>query len=612
MKKAFKKVGRFRFSLESALRIWQFQFIASLILLVPSTILNQIIEWVANSSGSAITTANLSSLLSWRLPVIIPMGLLIMFLYFTFEILAQVYLCEDILNADPTHVLIYLKKGVKALKHFLNPKGFLILLFVFIGVPICGVGFSISLTKNFYIPNFITSVIWSNLLYSILYIAVILFLVYICWESVFVFHFVLLDDMDVGEGLKHSKELMKEHKFDFLWRLIKFFFLMALFLALAYILFQGIPIAVLTAAGEKLPIRYVIDLNNPSALDNQVLTYRILSCLAVITGRYLIFIIETMIAGNFMMFITKMYNLYTNKTDRGYYIPYSRYRTLGFILRFTGVLGFFMGISFAVGYAFDTVYIQREDVKITAHRTGGNLASENSLEGIDAAVEHNCYGSETDIQRTLDGHYIINHDNTFKRLTGDPHKPVQLTLEQIKQLRITDTTGSGALLEVPTMEELLDRGKGRITLFLELKGETADKKMADDIIAAVKERDMVDDVVLISLNYNVIDYVETNYPEFETGILIFSALGDVSRMNCDMIIMEEEMSTTIVINTIHDAGKKVGVWTVDTDYSLRHFLDSRADIIITDEVKRAIEIQKELNERTDIEIIEDFSDNIFS
>jgi len=65
--------------------------------------------------------------------------------------------------------------------------------------------------------------------------------------------------------------------------------------------------------------------------------------------------------------------------------------------------------------------------------------------------------------------------------------------------------------------------------------------MVDDVVKAVKERDMVDDVALISLDYDVIDYAEQIYPEMETGVLIFGAVGDVTNLNCDMIIMEVEI-----------------------------------------------------------------------
>ncbi len=179
-----------------------------------------------------------------------------------------------------------------------------------------------------------------------------------------------------------------------------------------------------------------------------------------------------------------------------------------------------------------------------------------SRTGIRVDSYHGCYGSETDVQRTRDRHYIINHDTDFARLTGDPRKPSEMMLEDVKKLKIRDTAGNGELLSVPTLEEMLDHGKGKVKLFLELKGESADYDMADDVIKAVKERDMADDVVLISLNYDVINYAEHTYPEMETGVLIFGSVGDVTKLNCDMIIMEEEMSVDSTIRKIHDAGKK--------------------------------------------------------
>lgn len=114
----------------------------------------------------------------------------------------------------------------------------------------------------------------------------------------------------------------------------------------------------------------------------------------------------------------------------------------------------------------------------------------------------------------------------------------------------------------------------------------------------------MDDTVLISLAYDVIDYAETNYPEFETGTLFFAGIGDVSKLNCDLLIMEEEMGTETRIRQTHDAGKRAIVWTVNTEEAMRKFLDSEADAIITDEIELAERVQKELDERTEYEVLE--------
>lgn len=611
MKKAYKKVGKLRFGLEALLKLWQFQTVVTLILFFPIQILNNLVTWTANSTGSAATTANLSQILNWRLPVIILLGFLIMLIYFTVELLSQIYLCENILNDGTAGVWDCLKQGFKSLKAFANLKGLLIILYIIIGVPICGMGFSVSATKNFYIPNFITSVIWSNPLYTAAYLAVICLLLYLGRRLIFVFHAIIIDKLNLDEAIEQSKQLLSQHRRNLTWRIIRYFVLAYLLLGIIYFLAKILPYARLDILGKNLPIGYTVNLENLSDLDAKVLAYRIFSALTVYTGSYIIFFIESLITSGFLYESTKIYNIYTKRSTNRHYVPKSSWPHIFRAVQFIFIIGVLSLFSVMVGYNFDSVF-HHDPVKITAHRTGGYLASENSLEGIDAAVEHNCYGSETDIQRTADQHYIINHDNTFKRLTGDSHKPGDLTLEQIKELRIHDTTGNGNLLEVPTMEELLDRGKDRIILFLELKGVSADKQMADDVVAAVRERDMVDDVILISLNYDVLDYVEKNYPEFETGVLIFSALGDVSRLNCDMIIMEEEMSSANRISSIHSAGKKVGVWTVNSEYSLYHFLDSDVDVIITDNVEQAIKVQKQLDQRTDLEILEDSADRSFN
>lgn len=112
------------------------------------------------------------------------------------------------------------------------------------------------------------------------------------------------------------------------------------------------------------------------------------------------------------------------------------------------------------------------------------------------------------------------------------------------------------------------------------------------------------DVVLISLSYDVIDYAETNYPEFETGTLFFGGIGNVANLNCDLLIMEEEMATENRISQIHNAGKQAIVWTVNTKEAMHSFLDSNIDAVITDEIELAEQAQRELDARTEYEVLE--------
>ena len=101
------------------------------------------------------------------------------------------------------------------------------------------------------------------------------------------------------------------------------------------------------------------------------------------------------------------------------------------------------------------------------------------------------------------------------------------------------------------------------------------------------------------------------YPEFETGTMFFAGVGDVSRLNCDLLIMEEEFATNNHVNQIHNAGKEAIVWTINTEASMYHFLDSVIDGVITDDIELAEMVQKQLDERSDVRILQDKLSGLF-
>ena len=212
---------------------------------------------------------------------------------------------------------------------------------------------------------------------------------------------------------------------------------------------------------------------------------------------------------------------------------------------------------------------------------------------------------------TKDGYYVINHDTTFQRVAGVNKAPQDMTLSEIRELRIKDTTGGGAELPVVTLEEMLTVIHGKEKLYIELKGSTADHRMVDDLVRMIRTADCADECVFISLNYDVIDYAETHYPEFETGTLFFVGLGDVSKLNCDLLIMEESSATDHRIRQIHDAGKQAIVWTVNSEAGMRHFLDSEIDAVITDEIPLAQRVQAELDQRTEFRVLQDKLSGLF-
>ena len=604
-----------RLVFEAIPELFSYQLLSGILLGLAAWGLNKLITLVAESGGAALTTANLTDLLlSWRGPAILLLGAALVAVFAAFEIFASIYLYDDILNGRTVRIRGEIAQGFRSLRRFLCPGGLLILLYIFIAVPLCGIGFSISLTENFYIPNFIMEVVRAKPLYYALYWVVIAALLAVGLGGVFTLHGVLIDGLKPAAAFTASCRLWKKNWKNFLPAMAITFVVLVLLLIAAGLLLS-LPLSDLEAEAAELPRNYRVDTEavlsgNYTDTDLEIIAYRAVCALVVLDGGFVLYLLTLLASSCFMLRFTRCYLEYTREIAVKW--P-SRTKRRGYpakVLLMLLILVLLLLLAALIGLSFDDVMYREEPVRIVAHRTGGVMAPENSLKGLELAIDHACYAAETDTQRTKDGYYIINHDDDYKRLTGVNKKPGDLTLEETMTLTITDPA-TGATAPVPTLDEMLDVIKGRITLFLELKGVSADRKMVDDVVKLIREKDCVENVTLISLKYDVIDYAETRYPEFETGVLMFGGLGDVARINCDLLILEEEMSTKNRIDSIHASGKEVYVWTINTEKGMHQFLDSRCDGIITDQIEMAKRVQAELNNRTDLQLLQDRLEDIW-
>jgi glycerophosphoryl diester phosphodiesterase len=70
---------------------------------------------------------------------------------------------------------------------------------------------------------------------------------------------------------------------------------------------------------------------------------------------------------------------------------------------------------------------------IIAHRCGGALAPENSLEGLRIAARLGCRGVEFDVMLSADGIPLLIHDETLERTTTGTGHVAELTARAIRQ-----------------------------------------------------------------------------------------------------------------------------------------------------------------------------------
>jgi len=112
-------------------------------------------------------------------------------------------------------------------------------------------------------------------------------------------------------------------------------------------------------------------------------------------------------------------------------------------------------------------YARPEKFYLIAHRGGvvDDTLSENSLKGLDEAVRRGYTHIEIDANVTRDGHVVCFHDKNLLRETGIDKNISDLTLEEIKQIRLLRDNE-----QIPTFEEYCIRAKGRINLMIDIKG----------------------------------------------------------------------------------------------------------------------------------------------
>lgn len=108
-----------------------------------------------------------------------------------------------------------------------------------------------------------------------------------------------------------------------------------------------------------------------------------------------------------------------------------------------------------------------------AHRGFWTETAENSLASIRAAIKAGVEMIEIDTQSTADGRLVVIHDETLDRTTTGTGTVSQLPFELVRAARLKQGAGGeGAAVTdepVPTLEEVLEEIRGKITLNIDTK-----------------------------------------------------------------------------------------------------------------------------------------------
>ncbi len=150
-----------------------------------------------------------------------------------------------------------------------------------------------------------------------------------------------------------------------------------------------------------------------------------------------------------------------------------------------------------------------------AHRGDSYFYTENTAHAIHSARHNPRFAFiEFDVQYSADNQPVVVHDTTLRRVFRQKGNVGESTLKELRELSNN---------QISTYAEIMELAEGK-PLNIEIKSQGDDKedeRLADFLVADLKERGIENRVLISSISEKAIRYVKTNYPEMTTGQIFF-------------------------------------------------------------------------------------------
>lgn len=261
---------------------------------------------------------------------------------------------------------------------------------------------------------------------------------------------------------------------------------------------------------------------------------------------------------------------------------------------------------------FICVYTIREDIvnslkepympEITAHRGASIDYPENTMAAFKGAVKDKADWIEIDVRPTIDGKYVIHHDETVYRITGRHGVVSDMTYNELCTLDCGSFFDSKYSKErMPLLEDVIKFAKKNNTkLVIELKNNHEEINYYEkDIVKLIHKYNFVDSCIVESPYYKQLRNIKRIDPNIQTLFLADYMVEDFLYLDdVDVYAVSQTYLNSYWINRIHEQGKKVFVWTLDSEDAMKQFIYLKVDNITTDDINLAKEVIANWQEET--------------
>lgn len=233
---------------------------------------------------------------------------------------------------------------------------------------------------------------------------------------------------------------------------------------------------------------------------------------------------------------------------------------------------------------------------VVSHRTNAGTSPENTLAGIEHAIRDGAHAIEVDVRGTRDGGPVLMHDATLQRTCGDPRAVEELTLAELRDVRVFDPHGRLPPQPIPTLTEAIETIAGRCAIEIDFPAPGIEAEVAGVVrrlgaqrwtwftthppdSAEVLRRACPRSTVLLSV------HVQPRWVrDLADAIRVAGSLG------LHGINPSHRVLSAPVVAHAHERGLLVGCWTVNEQADLDRVVSIGVDYVTTDHPDRAFNV----------------------
>lgn len=220
-------------------------------------------------------------------------------------------------------------------------------------------------------------------------------------------------------------------------------------------------------------------------------------------------------------------------------------------------------------------------VQKIGHRGAKGYVAENTLESFQKALDLGADAIELDVHVAACGTLVVFHDFTVDRMTNGSGEVHKLTIEQLKELKVSGE------FQIPTLAETFDLIDRKCWINVELKGHGTAEPACQLIEEYITSKGwQYDDFVVSSFQKDELERAKAINPRIRLAALsqasVEQALEWADELSAYAIHPHFSLLTVDNIMVAKSRGYKINVWTINHDEDIQRLETYNIDGIISD------------------------------